>query len=73
MNYLIIHRQSNLIINVVSSNGIVGSDATYKAIRVSEKVLDRYYRLKMKPNRKGTLVDVGEMASVSPAFKELLI
>ena len=73
MNYLIIHRPSNSIINVVAFSTPIGSDGIYKAIRVSDKVLEKYYKLKIKKGHNGPLVDVGEMASISPAFREMLV
>lgn len=70
MNYLIIHKQSNLILKAVCSSFDIKEDATFKAIEVSRLMLDKYYKLLARKH--GCQVDAGEMANVSPAFKELL-
>ena len=69
-DYIIIHKQSNLIEKVVCSSFEIKHTATHKAIKVSRAVLDKYYKLLTRKH--GCMVDAGEMANISPAFKELL-
>ena len=71
-NYLAIHIESNLIIKVITSSIQPRLTAKYRAIRVSEAILVKYYKRARMRSRNGTLVDAGELASVSPAFFELL-
>ncbi|WP_322615700.1 hypothetical protein [Pseudomonas sp. BIC9C] len=71
-NYIVIHKESNLIIKVVSSSIKLRETAKYRAIRVSDAILAKYDKRAGMRSRNGTLVDAGELASVSPAFLELL-
>jgi len=71
-NYIIIDRGSNLIVRVISSSVKLRVIAKYRAIRVSDAILAKYDKLAGLRSRNGTLVDAGELASVSPAFFELL-
>jgi len=71
-NYIVIHKESNLIIKVVSSSIKLRETAKYRAIRVSDAILAKYDKRAGMASRNGTLVDAGELASVSPAFLELL-
>ncbi|CAG8865285.1 hypothetical protein PS627_01198 [Pseudomonas fluorescens] len=70
-NYIAIHIASSLIINSISASEQPVQSSAYRFIRVSDAVLNKYYRLASK-NRNGTLVSAGELATVSPAFLELL-
>lgn len=70
MNYLIIHKGSNLIIKAVCSSFDIEETDKHKAIKASRLMLDKYYKLLARKH--GCQVDAGEMANVSPAFKELL-
>lgn len=72
MNYIIVHRQSNLITNIVTSSSDLASTATLKVIKAGDITLDHYYRLKKKADIQRILVDAGELAKHSPNFKELL-
>lgn len=71
-NYIIIDRQSNLIVKVVCSSVKLRVIAKYRAIRVSDAILAKHHKRAEMRSRSGTLVDAGELASVSPAFLELL-
>lgn len=71
-NYIIIDKESNLIVKVICSSIKLRVIAKYRAIRVSDAILAKYYKLVRLKSRNGTLVDAGELASISPAFFELL-
>jgi len=71
-NYIVIHKESNLIVKVISSSVELRVIAKYQAIRVSDAILAKYDKRARLKSRNGTLVDAGELASVSPAFLELL-
>lgn len=70
--YIIVDRQSNLIVNVVSTSTPLCSSAKLKAIKAGELTLDHYYRMKKKAQELGVLVDAGALAKLSPNFCELL-
>lgn len=70
-NYIVINESASLIISVIASSTKPTNSATHRFIPVSEAVLAKYYRLASK-SRNGTLVGVGELAAISPAFLELL-
>lgn len=71
-NYLIIDRESNLIVKVICSSIKLMVIAKYRSIRVSDAILAKYYKRARLKSRNGTLVDAGELATFSPAFFELL-
>ncbi|WP_449103572.1 hypothetical protein [Pseudomonas veronii] len=71
-NYIVIDKESNLIVKVISSSVKLRVIAKYRAIRVSDAILAKYDKRAGLRSRNGTLVDAGELASVSPAFLELL-
>ncbi len=71
-NYIIIDKASNLIVRIISSSVKLSDTSKYRAIRVSEAILAKYEKRARLRSRNGTLVDAGELASVSPAFFELL-
>jgi rRNA pseudouridine-1189 N-methylase Emg1 (Nep1/Mra1 family) len=71
-NFIVIHTASSLIVNVTSSTEAPKGNNTFRFIKVSDAVLNKFYRLAYKKNRNGTLVSVGELAAVSPAFLESL-
>lgn len=71
-NYIIVDKASNLIVRIISSSVKLSDTAKYRAIRVSEAILAKYEKRARLQSRNGTLVDAGELASVSPAFFELL-
>lgn len=71
-NYIIVDKASNLIVRIISSSVKLSDTAKYRAIRVSEAILAKYEKRARLRSRNGTLVDAGELASMSPAFFELL-
>ncbi|MNG09634.1 hypothetical protein D3C84_930570 [compost metagenome] len=71
-NYIIIDKESNLIVKVICSSTKLSDTAKYRAIRVSDAILAKYYKRVRLKSRNGTLVDAGELANISPAFFELL-
>jgi rRNA pseudouridine-1189 N-methylase Emg1 (Nep1/Mra1 family) len=71
-NYIIIDKESNLIVKIICSSVKPRLIAKYRAIRVSDAILAKYDKRAGLRSRNGTLVDAGELASVSPAFLELL-
>lgn len=71
-NYIVIDKESNLIIKVICSSIKLKETAKYRMVRVSDAILAKYDKLARLKSRNGTLVDAGELASVSPAFFELL-
>lgn len=71
-NYIIVDKASNLIVRIISSSVKLSDTAKYRAIRVSEAILAKYEKRARLRSRNSTLVDAGELASVSPAFFELL-
>lgn len=71
-NYIIIDSGSNLIVKVITSSIHLLASYKYRAIRVSDAILAKYYRLANIKSRRGTAVDIGELAKVSPALFEIL-
>ncbi|MNN67544.1 hypothetical protein D3C81_1831820 [compost metagenome] len=71
-NYIVIHKESNLIITVIASSIKLRETAKYRMVRVSDAILAKYDKRVRLKSRNGTLVDAGELANVSPAFFELL-
>jgi len=71
-NYIVIDKASNLIVKVISSSIKLSETTKYRAVRVSDAILAKYDKRARLSSRNGTLVDAGELASVSPAFFELL-
>lgn len=71
-NYIAIHLTSSLLVNVISTTEPPADSHTFRFIKVSDAVLTKFYKLARKTNRNGTLVSVGELGAVSPAFLESL-
>lgn len=74
-NYLVLHTPSQLIKTVITSSKVptpnTNSEHTFHNVSIT--VLEKYYKLKSKKNRNGTLVSSGELAAVSPAFLNSLV
>jgi hypothetical protein len=66
-NYIAIHTASSLIVNIIAASEQPAQSSACRFIRVSDAVLNKYYRLASK-NRNGTLVSAGQLAAISPAF-----
>ncbi|WP_339518575.1 hypothetical protein [Pseudomonas proteolytica] len=73
MNYLAIHKQSQLIFKAITTSHTPTPDEHHEFHPVSTTVLNKYYKLKSKANRQGVLVNVGDLAAVSPSFLESLV
>lgn len=71
-NYVVVHRQSSLIKNIVTSSAPPTPDADHAFYPVSDQVLTKYYRLLTKSRKHGVLVSVGDLAAISPSFLEQL-
>lgn len=71
-NYLILDAASSLIISVIASTVAPISNNKTCMVKVSDAVLDKYYKLASKKARYGTLVGIGELASISPSFLDSL-
>lgn len=69
MNYLVLHRQSNLIDSIISASNTLTDSETYRFIPVSDATMDKYYRLVARLPHP---VPVGDLAAVSPAVLEAL-
>lgn len=72
MNYFILDTQSNLILAVVPASQQPANDKKTRFLKANPKTLSKYYKLADKRGRKGTLVDIGELAKASPHFQCLL-
>ncbi len=72
-NFLVLHTPSQLIKTVITSSKTPTPDNEHTFHNASMRVLDRYYKLKSKANRNGTLVSAGELAAVSPSFLSSLV
>jgi hypothetical protein len=69
MNYLAVHRQSNLVQSVIASTSTPTDTSAVRFIPAPDAVLDKFYRLAQKLTH---LVPVGDLAAVSPYFLEAL-
>lgn len=73
MNFIVIDKQSNLITGVISSSAQPTNDAKTLFIKVGELTLKKFFKLQTKAHKKGLLVDVGDLASISHSFLDSLI
>ncbi|MQT24752.1 hypothetical protein [Pseudomonas helleri] len=73
MNFVVVDKQSNLITGVVTAPAQPTDTAKTLFIKVGEMTLNKYYRLLSKARKKGLLVDVGELATISHAFLDSLV
>lgn len=72
MNYIVIHKPSQLVLKVITTSKQPTPDDDHSFHMASSAVLDRYYKLVSKARRKGVLVNVGDLAAASPSFLESL-
>lgn len=72
MNYLVIHKPSQVILNVVTTSHTPTPNGDHAFIFASKAVLEKYYKLAMKARRNGVFVNVGDLAAASPNFLESL-
>lgn len=70
MNYIVIHRPSQLIQKVVTSSIQPAPNNEYGFIEASSRVLNNYYKLHKKALTKGVQVSVGELMDSCPGFME---
>ena len=70
MNYVVIHKQSQLVLKVITSPSPPKPDNDYSFYEASIIVLNHYYRLYNKALSKGVQVSVGELMASSPSFRE---
>lgn len=70
-NWLVIHRQSNLIVNCFEGCKPERIADQHKLIEVSELVMNKYFA-KLAKHKEGSCVDAGEFALISPSFLEAL-
>ena len=73
MNFIVIDKQSNLITGVITAPAQPTDTTKILFIKVGEPTLNKYYRLLTKARKKGLLVDVGDLASISHSFLDSLI
>ena len=72
MNYLVIHKSSQLILKVITTSHTPTPDHDHAFHAASTTVLNKYFKLVSKARRAGVLVNVGDLAAVSPNFLESL-
>lgn len=72
MNYLAIHTQSNLILQVIAASHKPSDNITTRFIEVGDITLSKFYKLLSKTNSNGRLVDIAELAAISPYFLDSL-
>lgn len=72
MNYLAIHAPSNLILQAVTSPNKPADNITARFIKVGDITLSKFYKLLSKTSRNGRLVDIAELAAISPYFLDSL-
>ena len=71
-NFIVLHKPSQLIKTIITSSTAPIFDQHHSAHPASSIVLDRYYQLKKKADKRGVLVSVGDLAAISPSFLESL-
>ncbi|RMS30711.1 hypothetical protein ALP70_01081 [Pseudomonas savastanoi] len=69
MNYLTVHKQSNLVQSVIASSSTPTDTPVVRFIPAPDALLDKFYKLAQKLKH---LVPVGDLAAVSPYFLEAL-
>ena len=72
MNYLAIHTQSNLILQAIASPRKPADNITTRFIAIGDITLSKFYRLLSKTSRNGRLVDIAELAAISPYLLDSL-
>ena len=70
MNYICIHKPSQLIQKVITSSSAPKSDKDHSFYEASIVVLNHYYKLHKKALSKGVQVSVGDLMNSSPTFRE---
>lgn len=70
MNYIVVHKPSQLIQKVITSSTPLTPSNDYSFYDVSIIVLNHFYKLHKKAIAKGIHVSVGELMASSPSFRE---
>lgn len=70
MNFIVVHKPSQLILKVITSPSPPNPDEYHSFHQASIVVLNRYYMLYKKSRLKGVLVTVGELMEACPSFRE---
>ena len=70
MNYICIHKPSQLIQKVITSSAVPKPDKDHSFHKASIIVLNHFYKLYKKALSKGVQVSVGELMASSPSFRE---
>ncbi|CEL29918.1 hypothetical protein AB4P97_06635 [Pseudomonas sp. A1230] len=71
-NYIVVNKPSQLILKVITTSHAPTPDEHHAFHSASTTVLDKYYKLATKARRNGVLVNVGDLANVSPSFLQSL-
>lgn len=72
VNYLVIHRQSNLITGIVASSTIPRDTAEYRFIEATDAALTKYRRLQEMAGDHID-IDIGELMQASPNVYDTLV
>jgi hypothetical protein len=72
-NFIMLHKQSQLIQSVVTAPTTPKPSIDYSFHAASVEVLNKFYRLLTKARRNGILVSSGDLARVSPSFQCSLV
>lgn len=70
MNYLAIHKPSQLILKVITSPSQPTPDEHHSFHEASATTLNKFYKLVIKARRNGVQVTVGDLMDSCPSFKE---
>ncbi|MGP0171659.1 hypothetical protein ACSVIJ_07225 [Pseudomonas sp. NCHU5208] len=68
MNYFVVHKQSNLIVNVISTSGFPQTSTEHKFIRANDKSLDVYHLWLAK--HPDLCPDIGDIAVKAPYLQQ---
>ncbi|WP_454252842.1 hypothetical protein [Pseudomonas sp. Marseille-Q7302] len=72
MNYIVIHRQSNLITGIVASSTIPRDTDQYRFIEATDAAITKYRRLQEMAGD-NTDIDIGELMKLSPNVFDALV
>lgn len=70
MNYLAIHKHTQLILKVITSPSQPTPDEYHSLHEASTTTLNKFYKLVNKARRNGVQVTVGDLMDSCPSFKE---
>lgn len=70
MNYLIVHRGSNLVAGILSASVPPARNNEYKFIAANEKTLNTYFKFKIKHN--DLCPDLGELIARSKHLQDVM-